>query len=202
MKELVFLLEEESAKAMLESLLPRVLNSEIQYRLIPFEGKQDLERQMLKRLRSYVNPQARFIVLRDQHSAPDCVALKARLSDRCQQAGQGGRTLIRIACRELESFFLADLGAVEKGLAIRKLAGQQRLARFRCPDLLGNPSNALAKLTGGEYQKVGGSRRIGKFLDPANECSPSFKNLVRGIRRMEGQLLALPVVQEAVQVNE
>ena len=42
-KELVFLLEEESAKAMLESLLPRMLDPEIKPRLLAFEGKQDLE---------------------------------------------------------------------------------------------------------------------------------------------------------------
>ena len=42
MKELVFLLEEASAKAMLESLLPRILHPDIHTRLIPFEGKQDL----------------------------------------------------------------------------------------------------------------------------------------------------------------
>ena len=51
MKELVFLLEEESAKAMLQGLLPRVLDPRVQPRLMVFEGKQDLERQMVKRLR-------------------------------------------------------------------------------------------------------------------------------------------------------
>lgn len=49
MKELVFLLEEASAKALLSTLLPRLLNAEIKFRLIPFEGKQDLEKQLVKR---------------------------------------------------------------------------------------------------------------------------------------------------------
>lgn len=197
MKELVFLLEEESAKAMLESLLPRILHPDIRPRFIPFEGKQDLERQMLRRLRGYVNPQARFIVLRDQDSAPDCVALKARLAERCQQAGQAAKTLVRIACKELETFYLADLSAVGEGLAIKKLAGQQGSAKFRNPDLLGNPSKELEALTGGKYQKVSGSRIIGKFLDPSNERSPSFKNLLKGIRHMENELLSLPGGQQA-----
>ena len=192
MKELVFLLEEESAKAMLESLLPRILDPGVRPRFIPFEGKQDLERKMLKRLRCYLNPQARFIVLRDQDSAPDCLALKAKLLGLCEQAGQAGKTLVRIACKELESFYLADLSAVAEGLAIRRLASQQVAAKFRRPDALGNPSKELEKLTGGEYQKVSGSRSIGKFLDPANERSSSFKNLLAGIRRREAELLALP----------
>ena len=195
MKELVFLLEEESAKAMLEGLLPRILHPDIQARFIPFEGKQDLEKQMVKRLRGYVNPLARFIVLRDQDSAPRCTDVKAQLTDRCQQAGQLAKTLVRIACRELEAFYLADLCAVEQGLALKKLASQQASAKFRCPDRLGNPSKELETLTAGEYQKVSGSRAIGRCLDPANERSPSFKNLIKGIRCMEHELLALPSAQ-------
>ena len=192
MKELVFLLEEESAKAMLESLLPRILHADIKPRYIPFEGKQDLERQMVRRLRGYVNPQARFIILRDQDVAPDCMVLKARLAERCEQSGQAGKTSVRIACRELEAFYLADLCAVEQALGIRKLARQQVSAKFRCPDRLGNPSKELNTLTDGLYQKVSASRAIGRFLDPVNERSPSFKNLMRSVRRMESELLALP----------
>jgi len=197
MKELVFLLEEESAKAMLESLLPRILNPEIKPRLIPFEGKQDLEKQMTKRMRGYVNPQARFIVLRDQDSAPDCTQVKARLVERCHQAGQAAKSLVRIACKELETFYLADLNAVEQGLELKKLATQQGSAKFRDPDRLGSPSKELTALTKGAYQKVSGSRAIGKHLDPANSRSSSFKNLVAGIRRMESELLALPNQQPA-----
>lgn len=197
MKELVFLLEEASAKAMLESFLPRILHPDIRSRFIPFEGKQDLERQMLKRLRSYINPQARFIVLRDQDSAPDGVKLKAKLIERCEQAGKAEKTLVRIACKELEAFYLADLCAVEQGLSLKKLASQQGSAKFRNPDHLVNPSKELWTLTKGEYQKVSGSRVIGEYLNPENERSSSFKNLVKGIRRMEKELLALPGAQHA-----
>ncbi|TSA09332.1 MAG: DUF4276 family protein [Comamonadaceae bacterium] len=196
MKELVFLLEEASAKAMLESLLPRILHPDIFPRLIRFEGKQDLERQMSKRLRGYVNPQARFIVLRDQDNAPDCVALKAQLIERCRHAGRQDKSMVRIACTELESYYLADLSAVEQGLKVNDLVRLQPTAKFRSPDRLGNPSKELHALTSGAYQKVSGSREIGKYLDAANERSSSFKNLVKGIRRMERELLALPGQRE------
>lgn len=197
MRELVFLLEEESAKAMLEGLLPRILHADIRLRYIPFEGKQDLERQMVRRLRGYVNPQARFIVLRDQDSAPDCMALKARLVERCEQAGQAAKSVVRVACRELESFYLADLRAVEQALGVKKLARHQGSAKFRCPDRLGSPSKELETLTGGSYQKVSGSRAIGRFLDPNNERSPSFKNFIKSVRGFEAELLALPNAEEA-----
>lgn len=192
MKELVFLLEEDSAKAMLEGLLPRILNPEIKTRLIPFEGKQDLEKQMEKRMRCYVNPEARFIVLRDQDSAPDCKVVKAKLFEHCRRAGRATKSLVRIACRELETFYLADLNAVEQGLQLKKLSKLQSTAKFRAPDRLGSPSKELTTLTKGIYQKVSGSSAIAKYLDPANTRSPSFKNLVAGIQRMEDELLALP----------
>ena len=191
MKELVFLLEEASAKAMLESLLPRILNSDIKTRFIAFEGKQDLEKQLARRMRGYVNPLARFIVLRDQDNAPDCKAVKTKLAGYCQLAGQTAKSLVRIACRELEAFYLADLRAVEQGLKLQNLENQQHLGKFRDPDRLGSPSRELTLLTKGIYQKVSGSRAIGAFLDPANTRSPSFNNLILGIQRMECQLLSM-----------
>ena len=65
------MLEERSAKALLESLLPRILSPETEFRCIPFEGKQDLEKQLIRKVRAYQNDQARFIVLRDQDSHPE-----------------------------------------------------------------------------------------------------------------------------------
>ncbi len=192
MKELVFLLEEESAKAMLESLLPRILNPEIKARMIPFEGKQDLEKSISKRLRGYVNPKARFIILRDQDSAPDCKLVKANLIKKCADGGRGSTSLVRIACRELEAFYLADLSAVEQALSIENIANRQSTAKFRNPDRLGSPSGELTSLTRGAYQKVSGSRAIGKVLDLKNKRSPSFQSLIEGIRRLEGELLGLP----------
>ena len=49
MRELVFLLEERSASALLESMLPRMLDQSIAVRFVPFEGKQDLEKQQIGR---------------------------------------------------------------------------------------------------------------------------------------------------------
>jgi hypothetical protein len=191
MKELVFLLEEESAKAMLESLLPRILDAEIKPRLLAFEGKQDLEKQMMGKMRGYINPRARFIVMRDQDAAPDCRVVKDALLLRCAEAGRQDVALVRIACRELESFYLADLAAVETGLGIKGLAKQQGNAKFRSPDVLQKPSKELLTLTKQRYQKVSCSRAIGQHLDVSNERSNSFKNLIAGIKRMEQELLGL-----------
>jgi len=188
----VFLLEEESARAMLAGVLPRVLDPAVQPRWIVFEGKQDLEKQLVKRLRGYQNPHARFLVLRDQDSTPDCKVVKARLLELCGQAGRSAVSLVRIACRELEAFYLADLKAVEAALDLKDLSRHQLSAKFRSPDHLGTPSGELVKLTGGAYQKVSGSRLLGTHLDLGDARSASFKNLVAGVRRLQQELLALP----------
>lgn len=189
MSELVFLLEEPSATAMLESLLPRMLDEGITFRCIPFEGKQDLEKQLMRKIRAYQNEQARFIVLRDQDSSPDCTVVKTNLLDLCQQSGKADRCIVRIACRELEAFYLADLQAVEQALDITGLTQHQLKRKFRTPDHLGSPSQELKKLTRNRYEKVAGSRLIGRYLSLDNPRSPSFRNFVAAIRRMESELL-------------
>lgn len=184
MTELVFCLEEESAKAMLEGVLHRLLpEGEFVFKYIVFQGKQDLEKQLFRKLRGYCNTDARFVVLRDQDANPNCVEIKSKLVDLCIQAGKPG-ALVRIACRELESFYLADLLAVELGLGISGLAKLQLGKKFRSPDYLGAPSRELTTLTRGKYQKVGGSRSIGKHMQLNNERSDSFRNLISGIRRL------------------
>lgn len=185
MTELVFFLEEASAAAMLEGLLPKLIPADVMPRYITFEGKQDLEGQLVKRLRGYRNPNALFVVMRDQDAQPNCKVIKRKLARLC---GQAGRTavLIRIACRELESFYLADLQAVEQGLGVRGIASQQQTRKFRDPDRLVSPKEELKTLTKNRYQQVGGSRAIGPCLDPENGRSRSFRNLVLGIRRLVG----------------
>jgi hypothetical protein len=193
MKELVFLLEEPSAQAMLESLLPRFLNENISVRLIPFNGKQELQKQLTGKIRAYVNPHARFIVIQDQDGYPDCRVLKAKLLGLCDQAGRAPACLIRVACKELEAYYLADLAAVEQAFELKGLVAKQRTEKFRTPDRLGSPSKELRALTQNRYEKVAGSRKMGQHLSIENDRSPSFRNLIRGVRRMEAELLAIPL---------
>lgn len=180
MKELVFLLEEESAKAMLQGIVPKLAGPDLPVRYVVFEGKQDLEKQLERKLRGYLNPEATFIVLRDQDAAPDCVAVKRTLLERC---GNSGRTVkVRIACRELESIYLGDLQAVEVGLGRPGLSRRQQSRKFREPDKLHSPSRELERLTEGVYQKISGSRAIAAHLNLERSQSLSFLQLVRAIR--------------------
>ena len=146
----------------------------------------------MHRLRNYNNQDACFIVMRDQDSG-DCVQIKTKLTQLCTQTGRA-KAVVRIACRELESFYLADLAAVEKGLAISRLANQQNTAKFRTPDRLGSPSQELKTLTQGRYQKIAGSRAIGPHLDPHNVRSASFKALVNAVRSIESAKLLCYII--------
>ncbi len=185
MRELVFLLEERSAAEMLAGFLPCVLPDDFPRRYIVFEGKQDLEKQLVRRIRGYRNPQARFIVLRDK-DAGDCVEAKRRLAEKCREAGRERKSLVRIACHELESWYLADLAAVEKGLGVTNVRRRQNARKYREPDSLGSPKRELMRLTGNRYQEIGGSRAIGPHLDPGNARSRSFAVFVAGVKKMAG----------------
>jgi hypothetical protein len=190
MKELVFLVEGEAERNLLDALMPRLFPDGIGYRVIPFQGKQDMEKRMNLRIRGYQNASARFIILRDQDSHADCAVLKQGLMARCRGTGKEAHCLVRIACRELETFYLADLAAVEKALDMPGLARRQGGKKFRDPDHLGSPSRELKALTVNRYEKRAGSRAVGQYLSLDNTRSPSFRNLLAGVQRLSVELLA------------
>lgn len=181
MRELVFFLEEPSAREMLKGLLPRFVDSDIYCRYIVFEGKTDLENNIEHKLRCWNTPQTRFIVLRDQDSG-NCELIKINLKQKCLASGKP-ETLVRIACHELESWYLGDLEAVEKGLDLPNLSRYQNNKKYRNADNLSNAAEELKRLTAYRYQKVDGSRRIGPFLDLTKNTSRSYKVFINGIRR-------------------
>lgn len=181
--ELVIFVEEKSAQVMLvEGLLPKLIPPHVQIRCIPFEGKQDLEKRVGLKLRAWLNPSAVFVILRDKDGA-DCMLVKSRLKEICNAAGKPN-VLIRIACHELESWYLGDLQAVETGLAIKGIAKNQSNHKYRTPDILSNAQEELKKLTKNQYQKVGGSRLIGPHLSLTDNTSHSFQVFVEGIRKI------------------
>ena len=182
MRTVVFMLEEPSAREMLNSFLPTLNFSDIHFMYKVFEGKSDLEKNIERKIRAWRTPNTDFIVLRDQDSA-DCRHVKSRLVEKCINAGRPD-TLVRIACREIESWYLGDLDAVEKGLSIRIIAQKKGSNKFRDPDALGNPAQELSALTSGVYAKMKGSRQIGALLKPETNHSHSFKKFVEGLTRL------------------
>jgi hypothetical protein len=182
MIHLVCLLEEPSAQAMLEGVLPRLLRNSVTVQYIVFEGKQDLEKQIVRKLRNWKIPDSVFLVMRDQ-DASNCAIVKENLKSLCQEAGKS-EALVRIACRELESFYFGDLSAMESTLHINALRQKQGKKQYRVPDEIICPSRELGKLSDGKYQKIGGSREIGKILSLDQNTSHSFNVLLSGIKKI------------------
>lgn len=182
-EHVVFLLEEPSAQDFLQGVLPGILPAIMERHFLVFEGKQDLEKQLVRRLKGWRRPNTRFIVIRDQDSG-DCVAVKRRLQELCGSAGRPD-AIVRIACREIEAFFVGDWQAVAQAFGKPGLRDNDRRAKFRDPDLLGSPSHELMRVIPG-YQKRSGARNIAPFLRPERNRSDSFHALVRAL----GQLAA------------
>lgn len=182
--KVVFLVEEASMEEMLRGFLPTLFPDWLEgqhWQCIPHEGKSDLEASIPRKLRGWREPGVRFVVLRDKDNAP-CENVKGRLVRMCEQAGRPD-TLVRIPCRELESWYLGDLLAVENALGVSGLASMQEKRKFRAPDNLGNPSQELRHLVPG-YQKRASSREIGLHLVVDRNRSHSFGIFVSGLKKM------------------
>ena len=192
MKCLVCFLEERSAKVMLEEVLSRLLPSDVTFQCIAFDGKQDLEKQLVRKLKGWNRPNSVFLVMRDQDQS-NCMDVKIRLQGLCQEAGKP-ETLVRIACQELESFYFGDLSAVAKGLDLPDIERYKTKRLYRDPDQIINPGDELKKLTGkltsnkNVYSKVLGSRSIAPHLslDGSTNTSNSFNVLLSGIIKLVG----------------
>ena len=183
MMQLVCMLEEPSAKEMLKVVLEKLLPN-VPIIWMVFEGKQDMEKRVENRLRGWQRPDTYFLVMRDKNSG-DCRLIKSSIAEKAQNSGKMDKTLIRIACHELESFYLGDLQAVETGLQLKSISKQQNKSKYRKPDQLSNAAAELDKLTKGEYQKVQGSRCIAPYLKlDGTNTSHSFNVLISGIQKL------------------
>lgn len=180
MKRLVFLLEEPSMKEFLESYIPRLVPG-LDFLCIKHEGKQDLEKSIPRKLRVWQGVD--FVVVRDNDGA-ECRVVKARLRRLCGQGGQRN-TLIRIACQELESWYLGAPESLAMSYPMARLPNIGRKAKYRNPDDLGSPSRELSQLVP-EFRKIDGARRMGETMptDETTNRSRSFQTFVKGVRKM------------------
>jgi len=182
-RRIVFLLEERSMKFFLEGLLPRIfpgtrLNES--FICVTHEGKQDLERSLPRKLRAWNHPDV-FIIIRDQDTE-DCQALKERLFDLCKTGGKPD-SIVRIACRELEAWYLGDPDALAAAFENPALSTIGDKARYRDPDTVATPSRELSRLEP-KFQKLSGARLMATHISRENNRSNSFRVLLDTIRRI------------------
>ncbi|MDC9715312.1 MAG: DUF4276 family protein [Gammaproteobacteria bacterium] len=181
---LVCFTEEKSAKEMLQIVLPKILPNECCLsQIISFEGKNDLDKQIKKKIQNYNIPDTYFLILRDQDSAI-CTEVKQKLLSKVNESGKKDVSIVRIACHELENFYLGDLAAVEQGLKLPNTHSQQS-KKFKNADNLANAKQELKKITNQKYQPISGSKAITPHLKlDGSNTSASFNTLLSGVKKL------------------
>ena len=190
---LVFMLEEESAKHLLKELLPRILSesqSETQtvtYKLIPHQGKGDLQKSIPIKLKAWLTPNTFFIILHDQDSH-DCRKLKHKLKQLCVQNNKH-KPLIRIVCQELEAWYFGDLDAVEKAFPSFRANKYKNKRRFKNPDAINKPSDELKLIVRG-FNKGIAAREVPRHMNIDMNTSTSFNHLICGLQNLVKEQLS------------
>jgi len=193
--------EEPSMYEALKILLPRMIEPHIvDIKIIDHGSKQKLLRDLPNRLRGYkvqARINARVLVLVDRDD-DDCRLLKQQLEQGAQQAGlmtkshpdpDGSFQVVnRIVVEELESWFIGDIGALQK--AYRGVpVNLGRKAAYRNPDAVaGGTWEALHRVlkgaghyTGAHMPKIEVARSVAEHMRPAENRSRSFQVFAEGL---------------------
>jgi hypothetical protein len=180
-----FLLEEPSMASFLEIILPRILPPDFivgeNCFLRPHRGKSDLRQSIPRKMRAFSNfyEPIKVVILHDQDTN-DCKVLKKEIQDLCIPNGTCP-FLIRIACRELESWYLGDMTAIQSAYPSFNAGYYKNKAKFRNPETC-HSSEELIKVIHG-FEKGTAAKTIPKFMIEDRNTSHSFRHLVSGIRR-------------------
>ncbi|MBE3575653.1 MAG: DUF4276 family protein [Firmicutes bacterium] len=191
-----FLVEEESAEAALNRLVPKIIGNAATYRIHTFRGKQDLLAKLPTRLRGYASwlpPDWRIVVLIDEDRA-DCKKLKEQLEKAAEEAGLTTKSMARtrnqprvfnvanrIAVEKLESWFFGDVEAIV--LAYPRVSGSfAQKAAYRDPDAIrGGTAQRLERILqqAGYHSeglaKIEAACRIAEHTEPQRNRSHSFQ---------------------------
>lgn len=171
-------------KAFLENLIPRVMPEgytlNVNYFIRPHSGKSDLQKALPKKIRAFAhfpNP-VKVLVIHDQ-DANDCIILKQKLLGLCN--GATVPVLVRIACKELENWYLGDLDSVQKVYPESKAATKKNKAKYKNPDKL-NGAEEMAMLSA-NFTKTHAARELGSIIATEGNNSVSFGHFLSGLRQ-------------------
>ena len=199
-----FLLEEPSAEAVLNAILPKILSDNISFELHVFKGKQDLLRKLPTQLQVYskwIPNNWRIMVLIDEDRR-NCHELKAKLENAAHEAGfvtksnaapnENFQVVNRLAIEELEAWFFGDVEAMHAAYS-RIPINLQSKAKYRNPDAIrGGTSEALERLLiqahyyTGKLPKTEVAQNIAQHMEPSRNRSKSFQVFVEGLKACVG----------------
>lgn len=196
------LVEEPSAKAALQELLPKLLPPETSFAVHAHQGKPALLRKLPGRLAGYAAmdwPDLRILVLVDQDEE-DCIELKAKLErmadenglvTKSRAAGETFQVVNRIAVEELEAWFLGDAEALRRAYPQVPAQFGSR-APYRDPDAIrGGTAEALGRLLhrAGHFgtallPKISVAGAVAPHLNPSRNRSRSFRCFCEGVEAL------------------
>lgn len=192
-EHLEVLVEEPSMEAALRLLLPKMLTG-VSYNVHPYQGKQDLLRQLPTRLRGYAPwlPETWRVLVVVDRDDDDCTVLKSELEQMARAAGMPTRSsargsaykvINRLAIEELEAWYFGDWQAVRAAYPRLPRTVPNR-AGYRDPDRIrGGTWEALERLLQragyfkGGLRKIEAARSIARHMDPGRNTSRSFQVL-------------------------
>jgi hypothetical protein len=192
LERLIVIVEEESAEAALLLILPKLL-PESSFQIVRFQGKQDLLRNLLARLRGFKTwlPENWKILVLVDRDRDRCEDLKQQLESIAQQAGlisksraeagSGFQIVNRIAIEEFESWFFGDWKAVLQ-VYPRVPSTIPAKEQYRDPDaILGGTWEALERIfqRHGYFKsglrKIELARSVAPHMDSTRNKSHSFQ---------------------------
>lgn len=183
--KIIFLVEEESMKQVLEVILPQILSKRTQFKIIAHQGRGDLIRSIPLKLNSWRGDDVCFVIVHDQDNK-DCFKLKSELVSKCRPYNR--TVLIRIVCRELESWYFGDLNAVFKAyckdLKDRDIKRLSSICARREPDKIVDPKQQLKRHIP-KHQQISGAKRIAAHMNVSSNKSHSFNVFIDGVLRLE-----------------
>ena len=191
-EHLEFLLEEPSAEAALKILLPKILPAATTYALHPFQGKNDLFKNLSGRLRGYRGwlPENWGIIVLFDEDREDYKTLKQQAEAIAQGAGfhtksspdliGGFQVITRLCVEELEAWFLGDVPAICAAYpGVSPDLGQRK--GYRNPDAVrGGTWEALERVLQHAGYHMGGlaktqaARDICAHMEPNRNTSHCF----------------------------
>ena len=195
--------EEPSAEAALDILIPRIIGINHCHRIYNLGDKSRLKRELPKRLRSYRGislDQMRIVALIDRDQ-DDCVVLKSELEAMSAmarlptRAARSSSHLVpvmdtRIAIEELEAWFIGDVKAL-RAVYPKIPQTMDRQAAFRDPDaVVGGTWEALERLLQrygyhpGGLAKIRLARDVAPHMDPERNRSASFCRFRDALREL------------------
>ncbi len=193
------LVEELSTEKVLHNILPKLITGEHTYKVITYQGKQDMLKKLPGRLKAYSKwmPESHILLILIDRDSQDCHELKIKLEQMALNAnlttknrsnpGDRFSVFTRIAIEELEAWFFGDADAVRKAYP-RVSPNFERKASYRNPDSIkGGTWEALERIlkAAGYYRtglrKAECANEISKYMEPLNNKSRSFQVFWEGL---------------------